>query len=78
MRLQTAKQAIEIAAEQQRVAAQNYQMVSSHYKLGAATLLELITAQAAVFEAETNRTIANNDRELATYEVLFAQGKIDL
>jgi len=79
-RLQTAKSAMEIAAEQLKTATKNYELVSSFYKLGApgTTLLELVTAQAAVFEAETNRVLASFDREQAVYQLLLAEGKIDL
>jgi outer membrane protein TolC len=77
-RLQTAKTAIELATDELKTANKNYELVSTQYKVGAATVLELVTAQAAVFEAETNKTLGIFDRELATYQLLFAQGKIDL
>ena len=77
-RRQTAEKAIEIATEQQKFANANYQAVSLNYKVGTATLLELITAQSAIFEADTNKALASYDRELASYQLLYAQGKIDL
>jgi outer membrane protein len=77
-RMQTAQKAIEISIEQLRTANQNYQAVNTNYKAGTATVLELVTAQAAVFEAETNKVLSSYEKELATYQLLFAQGKIDL
>jgi outer membrane protein TolC len=77
-RLETADKAIEIAIEQQSTAQKNYQAVSNQYKLGRATELDVVTAQGAVFEAESNRTSAQYERELATYQLLFAEGQIRL
>ncbi len=80
LRLEAANIQINIAAEQQKTAQKNYELVSTQYKLGTpgVGVLELVTAQAAVFEAETNKLIAQYDRELSTYQLLFADGKLDL
>ena len=77
-RLETAVKSIEIATEQQRTAQKNYDLVSTHYKLGVSTLLELVTAQQAVFEAESNKALASYERELSTYQLLFAEGNITM
>lgn len=77
-RLETANKSIEIATEQQKTAQKNYELVSTHYKLGVSTLLEVVTAQQAVFEADSNKALASYERELATYMLLFAEGKIQM
>jgi len=77
-RVEIARRAIDIATEQHKIAQQNYQLVSNHYKLGVATLLMVVTAQGAAFEAETNKALAQYEHELATYQLLFAEGKIEL
>jgi outer membrane protein TolC len=77
-RLETANKSIEISTEQQKTAQKNYELVSTHYKLGVSTLLEVVTAQQAVFDAESNRALASYEKELATYQLLFAEGKISM
>lgn len=76
--LETADKAIEIATAQQKTAQKNYELVSLQYKVGKALSLDVLTAQGAVFEAETNRAQSQYQRELATYQLLFAEGKIKL
>lgn len=76
--LETANKAIEIATAQQETAQKNYELVSLQYRVGKALSLDVLTAQAAVFEAETNRAQSQYQRELATYQLLFAEGKIKL
>ena len=76
--LETANKAIEIATAQQKTAQKNYELVSLQYKVGKALSLDVLTAQGAVFEAETNRAQSQYQRELATYQLLFAEGKIKL
>ena len=76
--LETANKAIEIATAQQKAAQKNYELVSLQYKVGKALSLDVLTAQAAVFEAETNRAQSQYQRELVTYQLLFAEGKIKL
>lgn len=77
-RLDTANKSIEISTEQQKTAQKNYELVSTHYKLGVSTLLEVVTAQQAVFEADSNKALASYEKELATYMLLFAEGKITM
>lgn len=77
-RFENAQHGIDIANEQQKAARENYRLIAVHYKLGVVTLLDVVTAQAAVFEAETNRVVADYASELATYQLLFAEGKIQL
>lgn len=77
-RLEAADKNIAIAAEQFKTAEQNYQAVLNQYNLGAATQLDLVTAQGALTEAAGNRANAGYEREYATYQLLFAEGKIQL
>lgn len=77
-RIETANRAIDVANEQVKIALQNYQQVTTVYKLGRATALEVTTALNFVSEAETSRLQAAYERELATYTLLFSEGKIDL
>ncbi|MEO6951005.1 MAG: TolC family protein [Polyangia bacterium] len=76
--LQTANKAIEIATAQQAAAQKNYELVSLQYKLGKALPIDVLTAQVAVFEAETNKAQSQYQRELAAYQLLFAEGTIKL
>jgi outer membrane protein TolC len=77
-RLRTAEKALAIANEQIKTANDNYKTVSNQFKFGVAKALDLVTAQAAVIEAETNKLLATYDREEASYQVLLAEGKLSL
>ncbi len=77
-RLEIAKKGMSIAAEQEKAARNNYDLTDRSYRLIGGSLIPLVTAQAAVFEAQTNRVLAVYAHELATYQLLFSEGKIDL
>ena len=77
-RLETARRSLEVATELLKIATQNYQTVATQYRLGAVNQLNLVTAQNAVFEGETNKALAQYELELATYQLLFAEGRISL
>jgi outer membrane protein TolC len=77
-RLEIAKKGMSIAAEQEKAARNNYDLTDRSYRLLGGSLIPLVTAQAAVFEAQTNRVLAVYAYELAVYQLLFSEGKIDL
>jgi outer membrane protein len=77
-RLHTAEKALQIADDQIKTANKHYGFVTNQYKVGVAKALDLVTAQAAVVEAETNKILATYDREEASYQVLLAEGKLSL
>jgi outer membrane protein len=79
-RLEIARKGMDLGDEQEKAARNNYELIERGYRLqgGKSGLLDLVTAQAAVFEAQTNRVLAVYAYELAVYQLLFAEGTIDL
>jgi outer membrane protein TolC len=71
-----ARQQVKTTDQQLQTAQQNYNLVSTQFKLGAITFLEVTNAQKALTDAERLRVGAGYDRELATYQFLFASGKL--
>ena len=68
--LRTAEQAIEIAEEAVVVAAEDLRVVRERYALGASTILDVLTSQAAADQAST-------DRVSARYEYLLARAELE-
>jgi outer membrane protein len=78
VRLETTKQALETSVALAETATENYRLVSSQFKIGATTFLEVTNAQAALVDAENLRLVAQFDRELAVYQLLFSTGQLRL
>lgn len=73
--LRTAEEAIEIANEAVVVAAEDLRVVEERYRLGVATILDLITSQIAVEEAEANQVFARYDYLLARAQLESILGR---
>jgi outer membrane protein, multidrug efflux system len=78
IQLEIARREALIAEQQVKEAQENYNLVSTQFRLGGTTFLEVATAQAALTEAENLRLVAAYDRELAAYQLLFAVGSLQL
>lgn len=73
--LRTAELAAEIAAEAVVVAEEDLRVVSERYRVGVATILDLITSQVALEEAEADRVSARYDYLLARAELEALLGR---
>ncbi|MEZ4417504.1 MAG: TolC family protein [Gemmatimonadota bacterium] len=73
--LRTAEEAIEIANEAALVAAEDLRVIEERYRVGVATILDLITSQIAVEEAEANQVFARYDYLLARAELESILGR---
>lgn len=63
--LRLAEQQIELAEEALRVAQEDLRVLESRYRLGAATILDLITSQVAVTQADIEMIAARYDYQIA-------------
>lgn len=64
-----AEQQIALTIEAERVAAEDLRVQETRYQLGASTILDLITSQIALVEAELNRIGARYDYQVALAEL---------
>lgn len=74
-RLRTAELASEIAVEAVTVAEEDLRVVSERYRVGVATILDLITSQVAMEQAEADRVSARYDYLLARAELEALLGR---
>lgn len=73
--LRTAEQAIEIAGEAVTVAREDLRVVRERYRLGVATILDLVTSQIALEQAQADRIGARYDYALARAELESILGR---
>lgn len=73
--LLTSEQALEIAREALEVAAEDLRVVQERYRVGVATILEVITSQVAVDEAAADLVTARYDYVLARAELESILGR---
>ena len=73
--LETSRQAIEIAREALVVAEEDLRVVQQRFDLGVATILDLITSQIALDEAETGLVTARYDYAIARAELEAILGR---
>ncbi len=73
--LQTAERAIEIAEEAVAVATEDLRVVQERYNVAVATILDLITSQIAVEEAESGLVTARYDYAIARAELEAILGR---
>ncbi len=73
--LRASELAIEIATEAVQVATEDLRVVQERYRLSVATILDLITSQVAVEEAEANRVAARYDYLIARAELEAILGR---
>lgn len=78
LRFESLQQSATLAREQVKDARENLTLVEGQFKLGAATPLEVANALALLAEAENLELVALYDQQLATYDLLFASGLIEL
>lgn len=71
----TAEQAIGLARESVLVAEEDLRIVNERYRVGVATILDLITSQVAVQEAESGLVTARFDYALARAELIAITGR---
>ncbi len=71
----TAEQAIDLAGESVLVAEEDLRIVSERYRVGVATILDLITSQIAVQEAESGLVTARFDYAVARAELIAITGR---
>jgi outer membrane protein TolC len=76
--VETATRAVTLSEQQVQIAQQNYTLVVNQFKLGATSFLEVANAQSALTEAENLRLVSGYERELAVYQLLFANGTLKL
>jgi multidrug efflux system outer membrane protein len=77
-RLASAIEAVRVADLRIKDAEENYNLVASQFRLGAVSFLEAANAQSAFTDAAVSRVTALNERERATFELLYVTGDIDL
>lgn len=73
--LRTAERAIEIAGEAQRVAEEDLRVVRERYRVGVATILDLVTSQVALDQARTDVVTARYDYVLARAQLEAILGR---
>ena len=73
--LRTAELGIEIASEAVEVATEDLRVIQERYRVGVATILDLITSQIAVEEAEADLVFARYDYLLARAELESILGR---
>lgn len=73
--LRTAEQAIDIAGEAVIVAEEDLRVVRERYRLGVATILDLVTSQIALEQAQADLITARYDYELARAELESVLGR---
>lgn len=73
--LRTAEEAIAIAAEALAVAEEDLRVIRERYRLGVATILDLITSQIALEQAQADRVTARYDYALARAQLESILGR---
>jgi outer membrane protein TolC len=76
--VENARLASELADRQLAEAKENYDLVTTQFKLRTVTFLEVANAQASLTEAESAKVTATFDGELAAYRLLHAAGSLSL
>ncbi len=73
--LRTAERAIEIAAEAQRVAEEDLRVVRERYRVGVATILDVVTSQVALDQARADVVTSRYDYVLARAQLEAVLGR---
>ena len=73
--LRTSEQAIDLAIQAREVATEDLRVVQQRYDLSAATILDLITSQIAVVEAESGLVTARYDYAVARAQLEAILGR---
>lgn len=75
MDVRTAEQAIEIAAEARAVAEEDLRVIRERYRVGVATILELVSSQIALVQASVNEVTSRYDYVLARAQLEAVLGR---
>jgi len=73
--LHVAEQQLNLTAEAVQVAQENLRVVQERYRLGAATILDLITSQASMSQAEVNQINARYSYQIARAQIEALAGR---